>query len=102
MLAGTHWMTVVGGLTGGRLLVSVRVKRSVMFRSLTSNIGNLLLKRLLLAIPQAKQSREDFFHFDKGLREEIPHKVVEMEKGLAAWIEDKSCPDPYRVPKSSK
>jgi hypothetical protein len=56
----------------------------------------------LLTIPQAKASREDFDHFDTSLHQEIPAEVAKMEKDLAAWIEDKSCPDPYCIPKLSK
>ena len=29
-------------------------------------------------------------------------EVIKAEKDLAAWDNDKSCPDPYRIPKSSK
>jgi hypothetical protein len=65
------------------------------------NVGGLLLKRLLIAIPQAIQTRFDFKTFDKSLRQEMPAEVHKMEKVLAAWVNDKSCPDPYRIPKSS-
>ena len=65
-------------------------------------VGNLLLKRLLIAIPQAIQTRFDFKAFDKSLRQEMPAEVLKMEKALAAWVDDKSCPDPYCIPKSSE
>lgn len=65
-------------------------------------LGNLLLKRMLLAIPQAIQSRSDFVNFDECLRVDIPEEVDEMERALKAWEEDRSQGDPYRVPKSSK
>jgi hypothetical protein len=70
--------------------------------------GNLLLKRLLLAIPKAQESRHDFTNFDKSLRVEIPEEVKEMERDLAAWElnrdcrSGKNCGDPYRIPKSSE
>jgi hypothetical protein len=70
--------------------------------------GNLLLKRLLLAIPKARESRRDFINFDKSLHEEIPDEVKEMERDLAAWElnrdchSGKNCRDPYRIPKSSE
>lgn len=65
-------------------------------------VGDLFLKRLLCAIPQAQQSRGDFNNFDISLRQEIPQYVLKTENNLAAWTKDKSCPDPYRVPKSSE
>jgi hypothetical protein len=55
-----------------------------------------------LAITQANQSRADFARFDASLREENLEEVIKMESDLAAWVEDKSCPDPYRLPKSSE
>lgn len=69
---------------------------------LNSDVGNLLLKRLSLAIAQAAQSRGDFNDFDACLRQEIPKEVIKMEIKLAAWNEDRSSPDPYRTPKSSE
>lgn len=69
---------------------------------LTLNAGNLLLKRLLLAIPQANQSKADFIVFDQSLREENLEEVLQMERDLAAWVKDKTRPDPYRLPKSSE
>jgi hypothetical protein len=66
------------------------------------NVGKLLLKRLLIAIPQAIHTRSDFKSFDESLRREMPAEVIKAEKDLAAWHDDKSCPDPYRIPKSSE
>jgi hypothetical protein len=72
-------------------------------------LGNLLLKRLLLAIPKAQQSRCDFIDFDESLRADIPDEVEEMERDLAAWElnrdrrdSDKTLRDPYQIPKSSE
>ena len=72
-------------------------------------LGNLLLKRLLLAIPKAQQSRRDFIDFDESLRADIPDEVEEMERDLAAWElnrdrrdSDKTLRDPYQIPKSSE
>jgi len=55
-----------------------------------------------LAVTQAKVMRADFNSFDTSLRQENLAEVIEMEKGVAAWEKDQSCPDPYRIPKSSK
>lgn len=65
-------------------------------------LGKLLLKRLLLAIPEAQQSMGNFNDFDTSLRQEIPQQLLEMKDNLAAWNKDKSRPDPYLVPKSSE
>lgn len=67
-----------------------------------SQAGDLLVKRLLIAITQAKQSRQDFRNFDTSLRAEIPDEVKEMEAAVAAWEADHSKPDPYLMPKSSE
>jgi hypothetical protein len=62
----------------------------------------LLLKRLLIAIPQAINTRVDFKSFDESLRQEMLGQVIKAERDLAAWADDKSCPDPYHIPRSSK
>lgn len=69
---------------------------------LTLFVGNLLLKRLLEAIPKAKECRADFKAFDEALRAEIPDEVVAAEQAINAWDADHTLPDPYLVPKSSK
>lgn len=69
---------------------------------LTSWVGNLLLKRLLLAITQANASKFDFVRFDQSLREENEEEIMKWETDLAAWAENKSLPDPYCLPKSSE
>jgi hypothetical protein len=57
---------------------------------------------MLLAIPQALRSHADFVAFDECLREEDNNQVVQWEAEVAAWVEDKSLPDPYRVPQSGE
>jgi hypothetical protein len=57
---------------------------------------------MLLAIPQALRSRQDFTTFDECLRTEDNNQVVQWEAEVAAWMEDKSLPDPYRVPPSGE
>jgi hypothetical protein len=69
---------------------------------LTSRLGNLLLKRLLIAVTQANTSKSDFVKFDHSLREENEEEVKKWETDLAAWAEDNTLPDSYRLPKSSK
>jgi hypothetical protein len=67
------------------------------------NVGNLLLKRLLVAITSAGTSKTDFVGFDSSLREENLAEVVKMQSDLDAWTKDHSSrPDPYRLPKSSE
>jgi hypothetical protein len=56
----------------------------------------------LEAIIQALRSRQDFTNFDECLREEDNEQVAQWEAEVAAWMEDKSLPDPYRVPPSGE
>lgn len=62
---------------------------------LMQHTGNLLLKRLLLAIPQAISSCNDFKRFNARLRDEDPAELQAMELELAEWQEDRLKPDPY-------
>jgi len=64
--------------------------------------GNLLLKRLLVAIPQAIQTRNDIVMLTSSLKAENPEELMAMEQALEDWEADKTKPDPYRLPKSSK
>lgn len=64
--------------------------------------GNLLLKRLLLAIPEAIRTANDFRRSNTRLREENPAEVEIMERELLDWELDHSKPDPYQVPRSSE
>jgi len=64
--------------------------------------GNLLLKRLLVAIPQAIQTRNDIVMLTSNLKAENPEELMAMEQALEDWEADKTKPDPYRLPKSSK
>lgn len=63
-------------------------------------IGNLLLKRMLRAIPEAIWTSKDFVNFDRCLREEDEALVKQWEAELSVWMQDKSLPDPYRIPAS--
>lgn len=65
-------------------------------------LGNLLLRRLLVAIPQARQMRRDFLRFTETLEQEDPAELAIMKAELAAWEVDKTQADPYRLPKSSE
>lgn len=57
---------------------------------------------MIIAIPQAIKTANDFRRFDTRLRLEKPREVELMEKELANWEEDRSKPDPYQVPRSSE
>lgn len=77
--------------------------------------GNLLLKRLLIAIHQTIRTHAEFKAYDASLREEYPAEIALAEKELAAWIKEthgkKPCDcvaakysedaDPFRMPRSS-
>ncbi|KAF7971126.1 hypothetical protein HWV62_22000 [Athelia sp. TMB] len=67
----------------------------------TMGLGNLLLKRLILAIPQAIHSYNDFTRFTSRLREETPQELEAMEEELAEWEADRTKSDPYLMPKST-
>ncbi|KIM82772.1 hypothetical protein PILCRDRAFT_7683 [Piloderma croceum F 1598] len=67
----------------------------------TMGLGNLLLKRLLVAIPHAIQTCNDIVALTSSLRAENPDELTAMENELQAWEADKSKPDPYRLPKSN-
>lgn len=67
----------------------------------TQLVGNLLLKRLILAIPQAIHLHNDFERFNARLREEDPVELEAMADELTEWEKDRKKPDPYRLPKFS-
>lgn len=72
-------------------------------RTLThTSSGNLLLKRMVIAIPQAIKTTNDFRRFDTRLRLEKPKEVELMEKELADREGDQTKADPYQVPRSSE
>ena len=63
---------------------------------------SIFLSRLATYHTQAAETRCDFDKFDESLRQENKVEVIQWEKELTAWAVDKSLPDPYRMPKSSK
>ncbi|KZP14909.1 hypothetical protein FIBSPDRAFT_751237, partial [Athelia psychrophila] len=67
----------------------------------TMGLGNLLLKRLILAIGLAVETRNDFRRFHTSLQTENPTELAAMEAELAAWEIDHDKPDPYLLPKSN-
>jgi Kyakuja-Dileera-Zisupton transposase len=107
MLPGARWNTLDDccGWVNWRKTMGLGASHAFFVHiicSLYDVAGNLLLKRLLVAITQANRSKKDFTLFDASLREENPEEVAKAERDLAAWNEDHSCPDPYRLPKSSE
>lgn len=64
--------------------------------------GNLLLRRLVLAIPEAIRTANDFRRSNSRLREQNPAEIEIMQRELTEWESDHSKPDPYQVPRSSK
>ncbi|KAF7974010.1 hypothetical protein HWV62_13513, partial [Athelia sp. TMB] len=67
----------------------------------TVGLGNLLLKRILLATPMAKGTHRNFDHLDKCLRKEDPTEHAAMQTALTDWEDDHKNGDPYRMPKST-
>lgn len=64
--------------------------------------GNLLLKHMLLAIPQAIRTHNDFRRFNTRLRQSDPIELQAMEQELSEWVLDKKKTDPYRLPHASE
>lgn len=91
-----NWRKVVG--TGKSFVSFIFVTRTHVI----SLPGDLFLVRMLKSIKVAWRSRRDFLHFDKCLRQEHEPQVLEWEHNLIAWQSDRSLPDPYRIPASSK
>ena len=52
--------------------------------------------------PQVEEAHHDFTLFDTGLCTDTPDEVAVMEAEVQALEQDKTCPDPYYVPKSGK
>lgn len=65
-------------------------------------LGSLLLKRLILAVPEAIRTANDFRRCHTRLQAENPAEVEIMERELVTWELDHSQPDPYQVPNSSE
>ncbi|KII87542.1 hypothetical protein PLICRDRAFT_177283 [Plicaturopsis crispa FD-325 SS-3] len=57
--------------------------------------GNLFLRRMLEAIPEARAHRQVFEDFKEGLRAEQPGAVEAWEAMLALWEGDPTQPNPY-------
>jgi hypothetical protein len=96
-------MIAAGMQIGARLWVLVSFPLLFHCRAITDiTIGNLLLKRLLESIHEAKRTRKEFNNFNECLREEDENLVVQWEAELLAWTEDNSQLDPYRIPASSE
>lgn len=52
---------------------------------------------MLEAMRGALRSRRDFDAFNNFLRSENAAQVDEWQKALDDWLEDHSCPDPFRA-----
>ena len=66
-----------------------------MKRRLTRLTADLLSRRLVEAIKQARIHRDEFEAFDGKLRERVPGLVEQWEKMLVEWEADYSKPCPY-------
>lgn len=106
MLPGHRWETLDDccGWTNWRKTMGLGKCSSIATLSLYPDVvmaGNLLLKRLILAIPQSIHSYNDYIRFTSRLHEQNPQELKVMQDELAEWEEDITKPDPYRLPKSS-
>ena len=58
-------------------------------------VGNSLLKKIVLAIPEAMYYWRALCGLEEGLNEEHPGHIAEWEVMLANWEADPSKPCPY-------
>lgn len=61
-------------------------------------VENSLLRKLVLAIPQAMVHDCAFCAFTEGLRVGHEPELQEWEKVVRAWEEDNENPNPYEYP----
>ncbi|KAJ7118695.1 hypothetical protein C8R43DRAFT_1091016 [Mycena crocata] len=60
--------------------------------------GNSLLRKMVLAIPQAMIHSRAFHAFTDGLREHHEEELEEWERTVRAWEENTELPNPYEYP----
>ncbi|KAJ6479764.1 hypothetical protein C8R45DRAFT_1101208 [Mycena sanguinolenta] len=64
----------------------------------TVDLGNSLLRKLVLAIPQAMLHNRAFTAFTDGLREGHEAELQDWERAVRAWETDNEKPNPYEYP----
>ncbi|KAJ7132736.1 hypothetical protein C8R43DRAFT_895348, partial [Mycena crocata] len=64
----------------------------------TVDLGNSLLRKMVLAIPQAMIHSRAFHAFTDGLREHHEEELEEWERTVRAWEENTELPNPYEYP----
>ncbi|KAJ7113743.1 hypothetical protein C8R43DRAFT_1138589 [Mycena crocata] len=64
----------------------------------TVDLGNSLLRKMVLAIPQAMIHSRAFHAFTDGLREHHELELQDWEKIVRAWEEDSTLENPYEYP----
>ncbi|KAL6302867.1 hypothetical protein BKA93DRAFT_818322 [Sparassis latifolia] len=67
----------------------------------TVKLGNMLLCRMLEAIPEAVTHHKDFCKFTSGLLAQCPADISAWRTMLEKWEVDHSKPDPYALPEST-
>ena len=100
LLGHIRWLLCMGQLVKNHRSWYVTFLLQTVY--LPHYVGKLLLKWLLIAIPQALHTRSDFKSFNESLHREMPAEVIKAEKDLVAWNDNKLCPDPYCIPKLSE
>ncbi|KAJ7170315.1 hypothetical protein C8R43DRAFT_1120743 [Mycena crocata] len=66
----------------------------------TVDLGNSLLRKMVLAIPQGIIHSRAFHAFTDGLREHHEEELLEWEKTVRAWEENSELANPYEYPES--
>ena len=66
------------------------------------SLGDQLLRKLTLAMPEAILHHRAFCAFTEGLREEHGDELIEWERQVQEWESDNSQPCPYDLPEESE
>jgi hypothetical protein len=66
------------------------------------SLGDQLLRKLTLAMPEAILHHRAFCAFTEGLREEHGDELIEWERQVQEWESDNSRPCPYDLPEESE
>ena len=80
---------------------TVKVSK-VFYYLLTFGTGTSLLRRLVLAIPDAITHNDAFITLHESLRQKHGPEVAKWEEMMKDWERDSSKPDPYEIPEECK
>lgn len=64
--------------------------------------ASTLLRKLLVAIPEAIIHHRAFTAFTESLQAENAERLVKWEEQVQSWEADRTLPCPYEIPEESK